>query len=189
MGCEFYEFYKIKQFLVIMREFLKIIFKGFKMLKNSVFLGAAALLLAGCGTLNLKEKAEEFQLRSVPSNAVVQIIDTKENKIIASGKTPYRVSLPKRQDFFEGKNYQIRFLKEGFVAKNVEVKSEFSGHYGLGNLVSSGPIGWFLVDPGSGAMWTLVPQDLNGVFIDERFLEVHLIEDNSKNIKKLMSSM
>lgn len=36
-----------------MREIIKIIFKGFKMSKNSVFLGAAALPLAGCGTLNL----------------------------------------------------------------------------------------------------------------------------------------
>lgn len=150
---------------------------------------AASVLLAGCGTLNLKEKAEEFQIRSVPSNAVVQIIDTKEQKIIASGKTPYRVSLPKRQGYFEGKDYQIRFIKEGFVTKNVDVKSEFSGHYGLGNLLSTGPIGWVLVDPGTGAMWTLAPQDTSGIFIDERFMEVHLIDDNSKNFKRLMSNM
>lgn len=163
--------------------------KRLVMFKNVVSLGVGALLLAGCGTLNLKEKAEEFQIRSVPSNAVVQIIDTKEQKIIASGKTPYRVSLPKRQGYFEGKDYQIRFIKDGFMTKNVDVKSEFSGHYGLGNLVSTGPIGWFLVDPGSGAMWTLVPQDMSGIFIDERFLEVHLIDDNSKNIKRLMRKM
>lgn len=159
------------------------------MLKNIVSIGAAALFLAGCGTLNLKESAEEFHLRSVPSNALVQVIDKSNGKVVASGKTPYRVSLPKRQDFFEGKNYQVRFQKEGFETKNVEVKSEFSRYYGLGNLLSTGPIGWVLVDPGTGAMWTLVPQDMNGIYIDERFLEVHLINDNSKNIKRLMNKM
>lgn len=149
-----------------MRKFTKMLFASFM-----------ALFLVGCSSLGLRSFPQTFDIRSQPSNANIVITDLDTNKVIYDGKTPLQVPLKKYREFFEGKSYNVKISKAGYKDFVFDVRSRFDSVYGGGNFLSWGPIGWFVVDPATGAMWNLVPEKKQNMFVDEQYIEV-LLEDD-----------
>ena len=67
----------------------------------------------------------------------------------------------------------MTFKKEGYVPYSAKIERGVDGWYILGNLFFGGLIGWLIVDPATGAMWTL------------RDLHVNL-RDKASSIQKKM---
>jgi hypothetical protein len=49
----------------------------------------------------------------------------------------------------------------GYTDKNITINTKVNGWYIAGNIIFGGLIGWIVVDPLTGAMWTLDTNKLN----------------------------
>ncbi len=114
----------------------------------------------GCASIIGKSSPEPLNVRSTPDQARVVITDEGGVKIF-EGKTPTILSLEKKRGFFSGKKYNVTLSKDGFKDKNVVVDTQVGGWYIGGNLLFGGLIGWLIVDPATGAMWTLNTNEIN----------------------------
>lgn len=122
----------------------------------------ATIVLAGCATIMGKSAPETLNVRSIPDQASVVITDESGTKIF-EGKTPTSLPLEKKKGFFSGKKYDVKILKEGFSEKIVTVDTKVGGWY-VGNLLFGGVIGFLIIDPATGAMWTLNTNEVNVSF-------------------------
>ena len=59
-----------------------------------------------------------------------------------------------------GVDYRLEMIADGYIPQNAEISSTLNGWY-VGNIIFGGLIGLFIVDPLTGAMWTLDPKDMN----------------------------
>jgi hypothetical protein len=119
-----------------------------------------AILLSGCASIVGKAGAEVLSLKSTPDQASIIIEDETGTKVF-EGKTPTNVPLEKKKGFFSGKSYSVKISKPGFADRIVNVGTNVNGWYIGGNLIFGGLIGWLIVDPATGAMWTLNTNDIN----------------------------
>ena len=127
------------------------------MIKKMVLL-ALILCLTGCASI-VSKSVYPVNITSDPDGADISVVD--ENGMIAyTGTTPASIFLSAGGNF-KGKDYTITFRKTGFEEYNLKVKRGLDGWYIAGNLLLGGIIGWLIVDPFSGAMWTL-PDEVNG---------------------------
>lgn len=117
-------------------------------------------MLIGCATIVGKGGPEALNIRSTPDQATITITDEGGKKIF-EGKTPTVVSLEKKKGYFSGKKYTIKISKDGFADHSAVVDTTPGGWYLAGNLVFGFVIGWFVVDPLTGAMWTLDTKEVN----------------------------
>jgi hypothetical protein len=70
------------------------------------------------------------------------------------------VKLDRGAGYFKGAKYNVVIEKPGFSKKEFVVDSSLMvGWYLFGNLLFGGLIGWFIVDPATGAMWSLDPDE------------------------------
>lgn len=124
-------------------------------------LGPTVALQLGCATI-IKGGAENVSFKSNPSDADVRVIDARTGTTVASGKTPLTVKLDRGAGYFKGAKYNVVIEKPGFSKKEFVVDSSLMvGWYIFGNVLFGGLIGWFIVDPATGAMWTLDPDETN----------------------------
>jgi hypothetical protein len=103
---------------------------------------------------------ETLNVRSAPDQATIVILDESGTKIF-EGKTPTSLPLEKKKGYFSGKKYSVNIKKEGFSEQNITVDTKVNGWYVAGNLIFGGFIGWLIVDPATGAMWTLDTNAIN----------------------------
>ena len=80
------------------------------------------------------------------------VITDEYGKNIFKGKTPTTITLNKGDGYFHGKDYTVTISKNGFADRVVKIESKASGWYILGDIAFGGLIGWFIVDPATGAM-------------------------------------
>jgi len=114
---------------------------------------------SGCATI-VSKNAQQIPVSSEPDQANLVITD-EANKVILSTQTPATVNFKKGEGFFHGKDYILKFSKEGYRDKSILITSEPNNWYLFGNLLTLG-IG-YLVDPFTGAMWTIDPAKINAV--------------------------
>ncbi len=155
------------------------------MKKIGCILVVFALLLNGCATIVSKSEWP-VRIGSTPEQADVTITDMGDGKKVFMGKTPTTVTLSSKGGYFRGKTYRVEVRKEGYTPQSTEIRSTINGWY-IGNLLFGGLIGLLIVDPFSGAMWTLDPKDININLIlekqssdlpsDQRTLSVVSLED------------
>lgn len=100
-------------------------------------------------------------IRSTPAEADVKILDAATGASLLTGKTPFQVNLEKSRGYFKGAKYRIVVEKPGFASREVIVDSNANGWYIGGNIILGGLIGWLIVDPATGAMWSLSPTEMN----------------------------
>ena len=119
-------------------------------------------IATGCASTVSKSQYPIF-LRSQPDQADISIVD-ETGKTFYKGKTPTTITLEAGAGFFKGKNYTVTFSKEGYPKRTAEIKRGIDTWYILGNIFLGGYslIGWLIVDPATGAMWTLQKD----VFVD-----------------------
>jgi len=113
--------------------------------------------MAGCASIVSKSEYPLI-IDSQPQEADITIVNWS-GETVYSGKTPTTITLTAKAGFFKGENYTVTFKKEGFEPHIAQIKRDLDGWYLFGNLLFGGLIGWFIVDPATGAMWTL--KDLN----------------------------
>jgi hypothetical protein len=115
----------------------------------------AAVALSGCASIIKGGGPESFTVRSQPPGADVQITAVPTGETVATGRTPMTAMLAKSRGFFKGAKYKVVVQMPGFQARESIVDTSVSGWYVAGNLVFGGLIGWLIVDPATGAMWSL----------------------------------
>ena len=111
------------------------------------------LCYLGCASIVSKSKYP-VEITSNPSDVEFTISDAS-GRTIATGSTPTTITLKAGAGFFKGQDYTVTFEKEGYARKTVPVRRGLDGWYIGGNLFFSQGIGWLIVDPMTGAMWTL----------------------------------
>lgn len=127
---------------------------------KSVILTATltSILLAGCATIVGKTE-QLVAINSTPDQAQIAITDERGQSIF-KGATPTTVLLKKGDGYFHGKDYTMTLSKEGYATQTITITSSANAWYIGGNILFGGLIGWFIVDPLTGAMWTLSPEQV-----------------------------
>ena len=111
------------------------------------------MLFTGCASIISKSDYSVI-INSQPNKAKFSIIDN-EGMIIFSGRTPSTIILSAGSGFWKGAKYTVKFEKDGYVSEEIKIKRGIDGWYIIGNFGFGGLIGWLIVDPATGAMWTL----------------------------------
>ncbi|NOT54409.1 MAG: hypothetical protein HOP18_07380 [Deltaproteobacteria bacterium] len=115
-----------------------------------------SMVVWGCASI-VGKSAYPVAITSQPDQADISITD-ESGKTIFTGKTPTTVTLNTKAGYFSGKDYTVTFTKPGYAKHTAHIRRGVSGWYIAGNLVFGGLIGWLIVDPLTGAMWTLDEQ-------------------------------
>lgn len=113
---------------------------------------AVPFLLSGCATL-LSKSSYPVSIKSDPPGATVSITD-KKNKEIFKGQTPATVKLKPGAGYFSRAAYQVKLNSTGYAEQIIPVNFKLNGWY-FGNLLIGGVLGMLIIDPATGAMWTL----------------------------------
>ncbi|MBC8096168.1 MAG: hypothetical protein H7Y43_10175 [Akkermansiaceae bacterium] len=122
------------------------------------FITLVALVLgSGCASI-VDGGDKSVQINSNPSGAKVTIAD-KNGKPISVQTTPAVVSLKRHHGFFQPEKYKLTFEAPGYYPAEASVSSRMNGWY-AGNVLFGGLLGILIVDPATGAMWTLSPREL-----------------------------
>lgn len=152
------------------------------------------LFTTACATI-VGDKTQLIGIKSTPEQASIEVTDEKGNSLF-KGKTPTTVTLEKSDGtYFGGKNYSVRISKKGYETQSVQVSSQANGWYIAGNLVFGGLIGWLIVDPLTGAMYNLTPDEITTNLhqkaakhneITKDSISVVLLEDVPSNLRNKM---
>ena len=128
----------------------------------SKFLTLAMIALAatGCASI-IKGSDQSVTFKSEPPEAKLTITDVREGKDIHVGTTPTTTSLKRGAGYFSKSKYKVTIEKPGYRKEEVMLEGTPGGWYLAGNLLFGALIGWFIVDPATGAMWTLDPDEVN----------------------------
>jgi hypothetical protein len=114
-------------------------------------------LAVSCATI-VGKPDHVMPIRSVPSDADILILD-EGGKEMFKGRTPTTVTLPKSTGKYWGKKkYDVSLKKDGYQDRSFALTASPNGWYIGGNIVFGGLIGWFLVDPNNGKMYTMTPE-------------------------------
>ena len=123
-------------------------------------LAASLLLLTGCATL-VGSSTASVAISSVPPGAAVNIVD-ETGFAVYKGATPTTVILEKSNGgYWGGKRFKVTLSLAGYQDQTVLLNTHANGWYLAGNFMLGGVIGWFLVDPLNGGMYTLSPDKVD----------------------------
>ena len=135
-----------------------------------LFLSFIPMMIGGCASIVSKSN-QSVVVSTEPNEAELVIKDSK-GWIVYKGKTPSIVTLPKSDgSYFGGETYEVYLEKEGYSSQVVVIESNISGWYLFGNFFFGGLIGWFIVDPLTGAMYKLEPNKINKILTLEKVKE------------------
>jgi hypothetical protein len=130
-----------------------------KGMKRFVYALLAVALLSGCATI-VGDENQLIAIASDPDLASVVIVD-ETGAPVFRGTTPTTVTLAKSDGSYWGKkSYTVTVTRPGYASQTIPVTASANGWYIAGNLVFGGLIGWFIVDPFSGGMYTLRPKQI-----------------------------
>ncbi|MGD8644792.1 MAG: hypothetical protein PVI15_10910, partial [Chromatiales bacterium] len=133
-------------------------------LKSIVVLVTGAL--AGCATI-VSGPSQTLPVSSDPGGAEIIIYDEHGVEVF-KGETPTKVVLNKSDGgYFDSKAYVVEISKPGYATQSIPVQAEANGWYIAGNLIFGGLIGWLIVDPVTGSMYTLDPEDIETPFSEQ----------------------
>lgn len=139
------------------------------MKKLWIVISLVTLMLSGCATI-VGDNTQLIKVSSEPSDANISVRDETNNEIF-TGKTPATITLDKSDGSYWGKkHYVLTLSKAGYVQQSVQISAHANGWYIAGNLVFGGFIGWFVVDPFNGKMYTLSPDVVNSTLKSDKKL-------------------
>lgn len=120
-----------------------------------------SLLIAasGCATLVNGRGPQAIRIHATPPGARCDVLDLRSGKPVDTIMPPGTVMLERSAGYFQYGNYQIVCSKEGFKTARVQVMGTANKSYVFGNiLIPAAPLYYLLVDPLTGAMWSLSPE-------------------------------
>jgi hypothetical protein len=97
----------------------------------------------------------KVSIDSNPTGAQVTIYN-KHGEKESVNTTPFLARLDRHSGYFSGEEYRLVFELAGYQKAEATVKSSVNPWY-IGNIIFGGLIGLVIVDPVTGAMWTLKP--------------------------------
>jgi hypothetical protein len=115
-------------------------------------LAVATLATTGCASI-ISESKYPVAIHSSPSGASYKITDQSGFQIHA-GHTPDQIMLESGAGYFDGEAYTVTYRKDGYAPSTQMLNSGIDGWY-WGNIVFGGIIGMLIVDPATGAMFSL----------------------------------
>jgi len=128
-----------------------------------VLLACFLISLNGCATI-IKGGTGNVTIKSEPADAAIKIVDLRSGQMIYDAKTPQTVSLKRGAGFFMKSQYKVTIEKNGYETKEINFSGNLNAWYLLGNLVLPGGLfGYLFIDPLTGAMWDLYPDDISVV--------------------------
>ncbi|WKN24011.1 hypothetical protein [Azotobacter vinelandii] len=162
---------------------------------NFIRLFAFALLLPllhGCATI-VGDDTQVIPINSSPSDASILVTDEKGMPVYR-GTTPTSVVLQKSDGSYWGKkSFTLEIRKEGYATRTIPITASANGWYIGGNILFGGLIGWFVVDPFNGSMYSLSPEqvstslDATGArYSPEDGLSIVLLEDVPEELRAKM---
>jgi len=95
---------------------------------------------------------------STPPGAKVSIYD-RSNRLVQVSTTPFLATLPTKFAYFKGQDYRLVFELPAYATAQVHLQTTVSRWY-YGNLLFGGLLGLVIVDPSTGAMFNLAPQQI-----------------------------
>jgi len=132
-------------------------------LLRQLTVSVAILFLTACASI-VSDSEGVVTISSDPAAAQIAIADQGGVEIYR-GTTPATITLDASAGYFDGQEYTITFSKDGYDPTTVKLDSRINGWY-VGNIVFGGFIGWLIVDPLTGAMWTLDSEHVNGTLAE-----------------------
>ena len=120
--------------------------------------GLVPLLLSGCASI-VSGPTQSVTVTSDPPEAYMEITN-KAGDVIHKGQTPQVLVLNKSRGYFKGETYKLHLSKEGYVSQETTIDSYPNGWYIGGNLIFGGLIGYLIVDPLTGSMFSLSPDEV-----------------------------
>lgn len=123
-------------------------------LKLFVLVGMSFIL--SCASI-VKSGTQKIFVVSSPSESDIKVKDHHGNNIV-SAVSPATLTLPRGDGYFGSASYSVEISKKGYGTQFITLTGSMNGWYIAGNIVFGGLIGWLIVDPISGAMWTLSPE-------------------------------
>lgn len=119
-----------------------------------LIIGLGLLLVTGCASI-VSKSDWPVTVRSNPTGAKC-VISKSSGLAVQTGETPMTVTLPSSDGYFSAAQYLVKCEKEGFSPAQRSLEAGINGWwYFGGNLIFGGVIGWFIVDPLTGAMYRL----------------------------------
>ncbi len=113
----------------------------------SVFL---LLTLTSCASI-ISDSSYAVTIDTAPSGEQI-VVENQAGRAIYSGATPVTLTLKAWAGFFDGESYMVRTPDGG---SSSVLDSGVDNWYLFGNLLFGGLLGWFVVDPMTGAMFNL----------------------------------
>ncbi|TVP11805.1 hypothetical protein [Shewanella sp. KCT] len=152
-------------------------------MKKLMLVGVMLAGLSGCSSI-VSKSDYSVAIASNPETADFTVVN-RAGKVVHSGVTPATVMLKSSSGYFKGETYTITFKKEGYPDKVYTMKSGIDGWY-FGNILIGGLIGILIVDPATGAMYSLperVDVALDGAPADKEqvtIASIHNLSDDQK---------
>jgi len=112
-----------------------------------------SLSLVSCATV-LHSGPGSVTITSEPPAAQVTITDLWTRQPVLQATTPAVASLARHAGYMRPARYQIVIEKPGYQSYAILLKAQLDERY-FGNLVTGGPLGFFVIDPLTGAMYAL----------------------------------
>ena len=109
--------------------------------------------LVGCASI-VSHGRWNVPISSNPSGARVSVVNLRDNLEVFTGTTPATANLKSGGGFFKKAQYKVDFDLPGLKPFSTNLEAKFNGWY-IGNLLFGGVIGFLIVDPATGAMYSL----------------------------------
>ena len=130
-------------------------------MKKMILIFLAVFVFSGCASIVSKSK-QEVRITSSPLGANVAITDRRGATV--EGITPVLVRLKRGAGYFKKAAYAVEIFKEGYEKQTVQISSRVNKWYWVNIplfIGLLGPIGMLILDPATGAMWTLKPDRIH----------------------------
>jgi hypothetical protein len=122
-------------------------------------IGLLLFIFSSCASI-IKGGEQVMNIKTDPAQAKCVISNLRSGQEVAHVTTPSATVLKKGDGYFSKGTYKVSCEKEGYEKKDVSLEGNLSGWY-IGNIIFGGLIGWFIVDPITGAMWNLEPENVD----------------------------
>lgn len=147
-------------------------------LKISLF-AIVAFAVTGCASI-VSDSKYPVAVTSSPSGAAYEIFN-EGGVSVRSGVTPDEVTLRAGAGYFDGEKYTVTYRKDGYTSSTQTIESGIDGWY-WGNIVIGGLIGMLIVDPATGAMYTL-PEKINSTLTVAPVSAISAVERSSVQVQ------
>lgn len=124
-----------------------------KSIVRAAIVACPTLLLCNCATIFGGGSPKQVSLTSNPPGAAVTVTN-KAGETVFNGTTPTTAALSRKAGYFQSAKYQAEFSKKGYATQTVNIDGSINPMY-FGNFIFGGLLGLLIVDPLTGAMWTL----------------------------------